>query len=406
MHFEPAASLYTMRRALVHHRPRVLMFSGHSACGEYLMLESPDGHLDADATTPLLVALLRSLSTSPPSSEPPSIEELASEAALEAHLEAQQQEALGMQHCGRSWMEAAAAERAADDISSGSSPQQSRRLSLLARMISPAIGPGIGQPRGAPAPNLALSRLACIVLNSCDTLRIGKALVRALPPGVALVCWSTLTEDSAARAFIVGFYQYLAAAVERPSVLPWAVCGPPRDGLELVHAAFAAGCDSFSRGGFRFGDPAEYLHPPDHPHWRAPQFSQCTNCAPPVQGKVVLLYTRHDVERGRLMLEQVEGRASMAKDKRSWRRQWRVLLLGMRLAERTGWSTTNEAVRDLHRQVSDGNVQPAKLAKQRSDNGQQGSQSLLHPEVGTASELKKPGAFRRAHVAAQKGNAT
>ena len=56
--------------------------------------------------------------------------------------------------------------------------------------------------------------------------------------------------------------------------------------LEL---AYLSGLDRFFDEGFALGDPAQYLHPPDHPHTRVPQFHACPGCCPPVHGVVSLL---------------------------------------------------------------------------------------------------------------------
>ena len=40
--------------------------------------------------------------------------------------------------------------------------------------------------------------------------------------------------------------------------------------------------------------PVDFLHPPGHPHWVRPDFQGCRHCAPPVQGRVVLLYAKRD----------------------------------------------------------------------------------------------------------------
>lgn len=202
---EPAASLYTTRRGLVLHRPRFLMFSGHTL-GNNLAFETPDGHLDREATASRLVALLRSLL---PKTEHSAARANALE-LLEAHLKKQEEFALSMQHCSRSWMMAAAAERAAAAATCATTAGHQR------------------DPLTRHDPKLALSRLQCIVLNCCNSLDIGRALVHAAP-GTCVVCWSTLTEDSAARAFIVGFLTYVA------DVRPQAPDPPPR---------FAAGAGS------------------------------------------------------------------------------------------------------------------------------------------------------------------
>ena len=70
----------------------------------------------------------------------------------------------------------------------------------------------------------------------------------------------------------------------------------------MVRDAFDAGCAAFSCGGFRFGDPSEFLHPAGHPHWHQPDFRSCPHCTPAVQGRVVLLHTKRD---GRGEVEEV-----------------------------------------------------------------------------------------------------
>ena len=115
-------------------------------------------------------------------------------------------------------------------------------------------------------------------------------------------CRSTLTEDAAARAFLVGFMIKVSELQEQSSMQsmlwPWGSSSSSHERLETVMACFAAGCASFSRDGYRFGDPAEYLHPPGHAHWRRPDFQGCKHCVPPVQGSVVLLHARHGAGSG------------------------------------------------------------------------------------------------------------
>ena len=388
LYVEPAASLYTTRRALVHHRPRFLMFSGHSAGGAYLMFETPDGQLDGKATTRLLAALLRDLC---PESPPPTPSELGDAVAVEAHLGSQEEAALAMQHCGRAWMEAAASERAVMTQGGDNADLAGRRGSWLPACTTPAAF--------APASHAALSRLGCVLINACKSVGVGRKIVHALPPGVAVVCWSTLTEDAAARAFMVGFMTHVANARERASLVPTWRRGAEAE-LQLVRAAFAAGCASFKQAGYHFGDPESYFHPPGHEHWMRPQFATCKQCAPPVHGEVVLLTLKRAGG-----LEEVYGHtAMMSADRRSFRRRWRVLLTGVKLAERSDWSTTNESVRDLHRglrrELHDEQCAPV-VHKQRSADDlpiATASTRQLHHDVGTASELAQPGGFRRAHV--------
>eukprot|EP00966_Prymnesium_polylepis_P112714 2607081-Prymnesium_polylepis.1 len=178
----------------------------------------------------------------------------------------------------------------------------------------------------------------------------------------------------------------VAAALARPF---WA---KRADDFQLVRAAFAAGCASFSRGGYRFGDPVDFFHPPGHAHWARPDFQGCRHCAPPVQGKVVLLYAKRDSSGD---VEEVFGRDVIRSDERSWKRRWRGLNTGMRLVERTGWNRTNEAVRDLHRAqcaavaaAGSPNGGPGTLLavrRQRSADPATHSAPLLWPELGSAS---------------------
>ena len=296
LYVEPAASLYTARRAIVNHRPKIILFSGHvyssQRSGAHLCFETPDGLYDDRMTTALLVAMLQALST--PAPHPPS--EAAT--AVEAHLELQQTAALQMQHCSRAWMEAAAAERAPPTSTPTS---ESNLASSLASKLSLLVARPLQLPAALVTDTLPpdpLSRLTCIVLNACSSIDIGMAIVSAFPH-VAVVCWSTVTEDSAARAFLVGFMTKLAAEHEHraSAVLPGWLGAPwagPLDGLDLVMAAFEAGCASFAKEGFQFGNPADWLHPPGHEHWRRPRFKTCRSCAPPVQGRAVLLHRRRD----------------------------------------------------------------------------------------------------------------
>ena len=53
-------------------------------------------------------------------------------------------------------------------------------------------------------------RLECVFLNCCGGAPLGRRIVRALPQ-LAVVCWSTVAENGAARSFARGFYTALAA---------------------------------------------------------------------------------------------------------------------------------------------------------------------------------------------------
>ena len=240
LYVEPAASLYTMRRALIHHQPRCLILSGHtSPNGEHFCMETPDGRYDQKATLDILVTLLRTLTPGGAASAD-AVE------TLEAHLEEQQSAALELQHCSRAWMERAAAERAIDH---GTLPRRRSTLQIGPLHLEVPLAAALGGPsRLAPAPSLALGQLQCVFLNSCSSLSIGTAIVRSLP-SVAVICWSTLTEDSAARAFLVGFLQKLAEAAEGHPLLSWAM--PPSWARPLS-----------SPGGGRQGIPWRRSRPP------------------------------------------------------------------------------------------------------------------------------------------------
>ena len=67
------------------------------------------------------------------------------------------------------------------------------------------------------------------------------------------------------------------------------MCGRTPSCVFKIEEAFKAGCDTFMKEGFRFGDPEEYFHPPGHPHLYRPEFNSCDGCTPPVHGECVLM---------------------------------------------------------------------------------------------------------------------
>ena len=79
-------------------------------------------------------------------------------------------------------------------------------------------------------PQLA-PRLQCVCLNGCETAELGFQIVSNLPT-IRVICWSTVAEDAAARAFASGFYDAVGA---------FAANG---DHIEL-ELAFLAGIDRF-----------------------------------------------------------------------------------------------------------------------------------------------------------------
>lgn len=46
-------------------------------------------------------------------------------------------------------------------------------------------------------------RLQCVFLNGCQTAELGYQIVSEMP-WLMCICWSTITEDAAARAFATG----------------------------------------------------------------------------------------------------------------------------------------------------------------------------------------------------------
>lgn len=123
---------------------------------------------------------------------------------------------------------------------------------------------------------LLAKRLECCFLNGCRTGELGHQICSKLP-GLKVICWTSVAEDAAARSFALGFYDAVGAMISAGDTIQ-------------IELAFWAGLEHFTSDGFRLGDPAQYLHPPGHPHALRPVFSPpCKGCTPPVHGKVVLL---------------------------------------------------------------------------------------------------------------------
>ena len=128
-------------------------------------------------------------------------------------------------------------------------------------------------------PDGGIRRLRCVFLNGCFTFDLGVQIVRQLRH-LQVVCWSSLAEDAAARAFAHGFHDAIGSSL---------VASEPVD----VEHAYSAGLSSFVDAGYLYGDPAAYLHPPNHPHARKPVFGTCLGCSPPVHGRPVLLWSEN-----------------------------------------------------------------------------------------------------------------
>ena len=151
-----------------------------------------------------------------------------------------------------------------------------------------------GQPEAHREKGTASPAIRCLVLNGCTTAVIGRKLADS-HPHLCIVCWSTIAEDSALRAFGRGFFDSIARYNRRSGASKPAELGPT-----AVDAAFVQGCRAFADAGFSFGDPKAWLHPPGHPHHQRPDLRGCCNCVPPVHGEVSLL-------RPRLPSELIEG---------------------------------------------------------------------------------------------------
>ena len=140
------------------------------------------------------------------------------------------------------------------------------------RPCPPLPCPQLHYPR-LLSPSLA-PELKGILLNACGTEPMARLIQKDLP-SLAIVCWRSIVEDKAAKAFSRGFYAAIAE-------------GAP--GAVSVHRAFDAGRAAFLRAGFSEGDPATYLHDRMHEHVRFRRFvPTCHGCKPPVHGQPVLV---------------------------------------------------------------------------------------------------------------------
>ena len=181
-----------------------------------------------------------------------------------------------------------------------------------------------------------IRRLESVVgCSGCSTEPIGRKLLLEAPH-LEVVCWATIVEDSAARAFSLGVYRSLAettvagrskrggtgggrsdkngvqtganakgngdgkdgseGGIESGKLSRWEACeralkrcgfcwkpqgrSTPEGARSQLEVAFWAGCNTFATEGFRCGDPRDYLHRDKHPHLEKPEFSTCTGCSP------------------------------------------------------------------------------------------------------------------------------
>jgi len=287
----PAATLADAQRSLVEHSPRILMFSGHTLLGA-LAFEKPDGRIDSsnleERNQQFVATLVKA--TAPPTPSRP-----------EDPSTSWSYSRRGTNETGT----ALASHSMPTDLHSQSGSSLHGSGPIKKRATLPATLPQGARPQ-----------LECVFLNSCESAKLGRAIAHGLEQDIVVICWSSLTEDTAAREFAQGFYDTIGETLR-------ATKGMPRR-LPL-EAAFRAARERFKEGGFAFGDPADYLHPePNHPHHTHPDFGGCTGCNPPVHGAVLLItringvVTEYDGDTAdawlvKAKMERISGEPSLAK---------------------------------------------------------------------------------------------
>ena len=63
----------------------------------------------------------------------------------------------------------------------------------------------------------ARKKLRCVVLNGCETISLARSIVGRCQ-NLQVVCWQSITDDSAARAFMIGFYRTVGADLTHPNL--------------------------------------------------------------------------------------------------------------------------------------------------------------------------------------------
>lgn len=63
-------------------------------------------------------------------------------------------------------------------------------------------------------------RLQCVFLNGCTTAPLAYKIVSELP-WLFAICWTSITEDAAARSFAQGFYDAVGAYVSSAKMVRW-----------------------------------------------------------------------------------------------------------------------------------------------------------------------------------------
>ena len=107
----------------------------------------------------------------------------------------------------------------------------------------------------------------CVLLNACDSEPLARALIaRSTRDELSVVCWTSQVLDAAAREFTHGFLAEVGGALRDEDGLPLPVRSLPA--TLPIDAAFRSACAHFASLGYRFGDPKEHLHAPEHEHVR------------------------------------------------------------------------------------------------------------------------------------------
>lgn len=306
---EPAATLADAQEALFKYQPRVLIFSGHTVMGS-LAFEDSSGRVAVRASAELITKMLfggdecklqacKQALGREESTELVGEERVGSSASVEAsrsdnsradHSKSAGEDSTSLRKLV-SYMQGALnrgslnRERSHGAANSAAEIRRAEmRLSIKIRSLK---RPGPLKIRSNASPfrkfsgerriqldemlrGTALFRLECIVLNGCKTESIGSHLLKAAPH-LKIVCWSTLSEDNAARAFSVGFYAAMNRMILKEKnattcQLPLSHSWWATPSKLVIEAAFRAGCASFIKDGFVFGDPEECITPPPSAH--------------------------------------------------------------------------------------------------------------------------------------------
>lgn len=305
---EPAATLDDAKQAISKYMPRILVFSGHTVMGT-LAFEDTTGRLDEHASAESIGEIFygtheekrgRAMSFDDSgSSTAGSANNLFSSCSDSPTRVARQFSDAPEVGSFRLSSEPDDDHAPASPVSSSpvGSPNPARRISSASTKIAKCISKGLRHSSAKKTTLPALERMECIILNGCKTESIGLHLLR-IATHVTVVCWSTLAEHGAARAFASGFYESVHKMLQKErqrGTYPYPRSRPTskrqvarKSGLNIENA-FRAGCARFIKEGYMFGDPEDYFHAPGHPHTYRPDYANCPHCTPPVHGECLML---------------------------------------------------------------------------------------------------------------------